>query len=79
MDGAYDRMAAHTIFARQVGNVKKDPLCYDEFIVLDSDSSDVLQMRLTGALGNRSHGVEMTVSERDADSFFHKTCQAITR
>lgn len=41
-DMVIDRMAAHTIFARQVGNVKKDPLCYDELIVLDSDSSDVL-------------------------------------
>lgn len=77
-DMVIDRMAAHTIFARQVGNVKKNPLCYDELIVLDGDSSDVLQMRLTAALGNRSHGVEMTVSQRNADSFFHKTCQVMS-
>ena len=77
-DMVIDRMAAHTIFARQVGNVKKDPLCYDELIVLDSDSSDVVQMRLTAALGNRSHGVEMTVKERDTYSFFHKACQVMS-
>lgn len=66
-----ERMAAHTVFARGVGNEKKEPLCYDELIYLDGDSADVLQMRLTSALGNRSHGVQMTVAKKGAGSFFH--------
>jgi hypothetical protein len=77
-DMVIDRMAAHTVYAREVGNVRKDPLCYDELIVLDGDSSDVLQMRLTAALGNRSHGVEMIVKNKDAKSFFHKGCEIMS-
>lgn len=71
-DMLIERMAAHTVYARGVGNEKKAPLCYDELIILDSDSADVMQSRLTNALGNRSHGVAMTVAKNDQTSFFHK-------
>lgn len=71
-DMIIDKMAAHTVFAREVGNIKKAPSCYDELIPLDRDSADVLQLRLTAALGNRSHGVRMSISKNDITSFFQK-------
>lgn len=73
-DMIIDRMAAHTIHVRGVGNQKTEPTCSNELIVPDADSADVLQMRLTAALGHKSHGVTMTVSKKDGASFFHKTC-----
>lgn len=73
-DMIIDRMAAHTIHVRGVGNIKTEPTCSNELIVPDADSADVLQMRLTAALGHRSHGVTMTVNKKAGGSFFHKTC-----
>ncbi|MGO0790903.1 nucleoid-associated protein [Herbaspirillum seropedicae] len=73
-DMIIDRMAAHTIHVRGVGNVKVNPTCSNELIIPDADSADVLQMRLTAALGHRSHGVTMTINKTNAESFFHKTC-----
>jgi nucleoid-associated protein YejK len=77
-DMLIQRMAVHTVYARGVGNERKAPLCYDELIVLDSDSADVMQSRLTNALGNRSHGVAMTVSKKDPASFFHKASSVMS-
>lgn len=71
-DMIIEKMAAHTVFPREKGNIRKAPLCYDELISLDSDSSDVLQMRLTAALGNRSHGVQMTIAKTASGSFVQK-------
>jgi hypothetical protein len=71
-DMVIDKMAAHTIFARGVGNQKHAPHYSDQLISLDIDSADVLQMRLTAALGNRSHGVQMSIEKTDPASFFHK-------
>src|SRR5471030_247527 len=71
-DMVIQKMAAHTVFPREKGNIRKAPLCYDELISLDPDSADVLQMRLTAALGNRSHGVQMTIAKTASGTFVQK-------
>lgn len=63
------RMVAHTVYARGKGNVKKDPDCSEELIGLDRESLDLLQLRLVGALGNRSHGVNMSIARAATGSF----------
>lgn len=68
-DMQIQRMVAHTVYARGKGNVKKDPDYSEELIGLDQESIDLLQLRIIGALGNRSHGVNMSIARAAAGSF----------
>lgn len=66
------RMVAHTVYARGKGNVKKAPDYSEEIIRLDQESVDLLQLRITEALGNRSHGVNMSIARATPESFMQR-------
>ncbi|BBF84509.1 hypothetical protein DLM_0869 [Aquitalea magnusonii] len=76
-DMQIQRMVAHTVYARGKGNVKKDPDCSDELIGLDQESLDLLQLRIIGALGNRSHGVNMSIARASAESFMQNAAMVM--
>lgn len=68
-DMQIQRMVAHTVCARGKGNVKTPPDYSNELVQLDQESLDLLQLRIIAALGNRSHGVRMSIARATAGSF----------
>ncbi len=64
-----ERVVAHTIIAR---NSKEyvPPVTTDHFVPLNTESKDLMQVRMTEALGSSSHGIEVQVRRDDQDSFF---------
>lgn len=65
-----ERIIIHRIFPRTTDKQLVDPRTSSKLIKLDQDALDALQMRITKALGNKSHGIEMSIVEVDAASFF---------
>nr|WP_232099725.1 nucleoid-associated protein [Pseudomonas putida] len=72
-----ERMIAHTIFARTKDGVLVPPQLSEELIQLDVDSKDLLQVRITDALGSNSHGIEINADKIDSSSFMQKSAEAI--
>lgn len=72
-----DRMIAHTIFARTKEGVLVPPQLSEELITLDVDSKDLLQVRITDALGSNSHGIEINAEKIDSPSFMQKSAEAL--
>ena len=72
-----DRMVAHTIFARTKEGVLVPPQLSDDLIKLDIDSRDLVQVRVTEALGSASHGIEINVEKTDEVSFMQKAAALI--
>ncbi len=64
------RLTAHTVFARGPDKETITPPDYSESLIeLGQDALDLIQQRITDALGSTSHGVEMTINNSDTDSF----------
>jgi hypothetical protein len=63
------RITAHTVFQRNKDKAMLEPSCSNELIALDQDSRDLIQVRVTEALGSSSHGVEMAIAKKEAGSF----------
>lgn len=64
------RLTAHTVFARGPDKETVTPPDYSEDLIkLGQDSLDLIQQRITDALGSTSHGVEMTINNSESDSF----------
>lgn len=57
------RIIIHEIFARGVDKALVQPSYGAELLELPQDARDVLQTRITNALGKSSHGVEMEIRE----------------
>ncbi|WP_212631110.1 nucleoid-associated protein [Pseudomonas sp. KB-10] len=72
-----DKLIAHTVHARTKEGVVVPPQLSDEIITLDVDSRDLIQVRVTDALGSASHGIEIYADKDDADSFMQKAASAI--
>lgn len=72
-----DRLIAHTIYPRTKEGVLVPPQLSDEIIKLDIDSKDLIQVRVTEALGSASHGIEINVEKDDDQSFMQKAATAI--
>lgn len=72
-----ERMIAHTIFPRTKEGVLVPPQLSEEVIALDVDSKDLLQVRITDALGSNSHGIEINAEKTDASSFMQKSAEAL--
>lgn len=64
-----NRLIAHTIFVRGPDKKKKAPELSDQLIPLDVESRDLVQARITKALGSKAHGIAMQISRSDAGSF----------
>ncbi|MDO9054562.1 MAG: nucleoid-associated protein [Gallionella sp.] len=65
-----ERIIVHRIYARGPDKQLKEPKVSSKLINLEQAALDALQMRITAALGNKSHGLEMTISEVGENSFF---------
>jgi hypothetical protein len=63
------RIAAHTIHAREKDKEETEVSFSDDVIPLNQDQRDLVQLRITGALGSASHGVEMGVADTTVPSF----------
>lgn len=71
-----DRVVAHTILTRN-GKEYIPPSVTDHLVPLDGESKDLMQQRITAALGNSSHGIEVQVRKDDETSFFQLAASAI--
>lgn len=72
-----ERMIAHTIFPRtKEGNIV-DPQLSSALIKLDPESKDLLQVRITDALGSKSHGIEVALEKDGEGSFMQRAALAI--
>ncbi|MBW8003704.1 MAG: nucleoid-associated protein [Planctomycetes bacterium] len=65
-----ERIIIHRIIERSPSKEFVPPHCSNGLIEMEIDAKDALQKRITDALGNRSHGIEMSVENSDSGSFF---------
>lgn len=65
-----ERTIIHRIFPRAADKELVEPRLSSKLIKLKQDALDALQTRITKALGNKSHGIEMSIIEVGAGSFF---------
>ncbi len=65
-----ERVIVHRIYARGPDKQLKEPKLSSKVINLEQAALDALQIRITEALGNKSHGLEMTIKEVGDGSFF---------
>lgn len=71
-----EKVIIHKIFARS-GSEMVEPKTSNSFTRLPQEALDTLQLRLYKALGNKSHGIEMSIARSDVDSFFQKSAKMI--
>jgi len=71
------RLAAHTIFPRGKDKELVLPDYEDELFVLGQEALDLIQLRITNALGSTSHGVEMAIQNSDLGSFMQRGASMI--
>jgi hypothetical protein len=72
-----ERLVAHTVFPRGKDKELVQPQTSDELMPMDSDSRDLIQIRITDALGSTSHGIEVQVSKSSEGSFMQKAAAMI--
>lgn len=72
-----ERIIVHRIYARGPDKQLRDPKLSSKLINLEQTALDALQMRITEALGNKSHGLEMTIKEIGVSSFFQVAASMI--
>ncbi len=65
-----ERVIVHRIYARGPDKQLIEPKLSNKLISLEQAALDALQIRITEALGNKSHGLEMTIKEVGEGSFF---------
>lgn len=63
-----NRIVMHEVFKRNEDRTPRPPKYGEHLIELDVDAKGVLQQRITNALGQSTHGVEMTVTESNDES-----------
>ncbi len=71
------RLVAHTVFARGQDKQLIEPDYSDELVELEQEAIDLIQLRITNALGSASHGVEMAIEGTGAGSFFQRGASMI--
>jgi hypothetical protein len=72
-----ERVIVHRIYARGPDKQLKDPKLSSNLVKLEQTALDALQIRITEALGNKSHGLEMTIKEVGEGSFFQVAASMI--
>lgn len=71
------RIIIHEIFKRNADRTIREPQFSNQLIQLDTEARDALQLRITEALGQSSHGVEMTIKDSDDNSAWGMAKSAI--
>lgn len=72
------RITAHTVHQRSKDKQLVKPSYSDELFSLDQDSKDLIQIRVTEALGSSSHGVEMAIAKKESGSFMQVAAAMIS-
>lgn len=65
-----ENVILHNVYPRTSDKQLVEPKLSTNLIKLPQKALDALQLRITKALGNRSHGIEMSIEQIDDDSFF---------
>lgn len=65
-----ERIIVHRIYPHTPDKQLVNPKTSNKFIKFEQAALDALQLRVTKALGNKSHGIEMSIEKSDAGSFF---------
>lgn len=65
-----ERIIAHKVYPRTPDKKIVHPKTSAMLEDLPQEALDALQLRITKALGNRSHGIEMSIDNIGADSYF---------
>lgn len=65
-----ERIIIHRIFSKDRYNTIVPPKTSSGLISLNQEAKDALQMRITSALGSKSHGIETSIMETGDTSFF---------
>jgi len=65
-----NRIVAHQVFQRTITGEMVDPQCSQECTVLPQPGLTALQTRITEALGNDSHCIEMYISQNGPSSVY---------
>ncbi|MCS4305720.1 uncharacterized protein YdbL (DUF1318 family) [Rheinheimera pacifica] len=71
------RLIAHTIFARGKDKALVKPNLTDKLLPLQGEAKDLIQLRVTTALGSSSHGLEVQIVKNDTNSFMQKAASSI--
>lgn len=66
-----ERVITHKVFARNENRETVQPKISNSLITLSATAKATLQNRLTKALGDKSHGMEVSIEKTDENSFFH--------
>lgn len=65
-----ERIIVHRIYPHTADKQLVNPKTSSKLIKFEQAALDALQLRVTKALGSRSHGIEMSIEKSDAGSFF---------
>ncbi|WP_339079058.1 nucleoid-associated protein [Pseudomonas sp. TMP9] len=65
-----EHVIMHRIHPKSPEKELTDPTTSNKVITLSQPALDTLQKRIQHALGNKSHGIEMSIASTEADSFF---------
>lgn len=65
-----ERVIVHRIFPRSAQKELVKPTTSSLLVTLPQAALDTLQQRIQHALGNKSHGIEMSIANSEAGSFF---------
>lgn len=71
------RLVIHQIFPRGADRSLVNPIYGTQPLTLPQDARDALQTRITDALGQSSHGVEMSIRDTGPESTWHKAKEII--
>ena len=72
-----EKFIAHRIFARGSDKATPPPVLATKLVNLSAAARDTLQKRITDALGNKSHGIEMSIESTLPGSFFQTAAALI--
>lgn len=68
-----ERIIVHRIYSHTPDKQLVKPKTSSKLIKFEQAALDALQLRVTKALGNRSHGIEMSIERFDTGSFFQNS------
>lgn len=74
-----DEIASHRVFARDATKAVKPPTLNNKLISLSPAGIGALQQRMTSSLGNKSHGIELSIEDSSATSFLQIAADAIAQ
>lgn len=65
-----EKIITHRVYPKNTNREKVQPKISTKLIELSTKAKRTLENRLVKALGNKSHGIEMSISDSGENSFF---------